>query len=138
MCAVVLGGSYALAQQAAPIGTVAQASPPTLPRGPGVVLRRNGGPAPVTAGAAATTRAASPAVGGAATPAAPAAGGATTPAAADSSGTTAGGKASADTDKLPQFEQATEYEPRSPNYKVSFSLEDADLNELVRVIGQLT
>ena len=31
-----------------------------------------------------------------------------------------------------------EYEPRSPNYKVSFSLEDADLAELVRVIGQLT
>ncbi len=45
---------------------------------------------------------------------------------------------SADTTRLPQFEQAVEYEPRSPSYKVSFSLEDADLNELVRVIGQLT
>ncbi|MDB4994135.1 MAG: hypothetical protein JWM74_1567, partial [Myxococcaceae bacterium] len=44
----------------------------------------------------------------------------------------------ADTDKLPQFEQGVEFEPRSPNYKVAFSLEDADLNELVRVIGQLT
>ena len=31
-----------------------------------------------------------------------------------------------------------EFEPRSPNYRVSFSLEDADLPELVRVIGQLT
>ncbi len=31
-----------------------------------------------------------------------------------------------------------EFEPRSPNYKVSFSLEDADLSELVKVIGQLT
>ena len=52
--------------------------------------------------------------------------------------TTPGGKASADTDKLPQFEQGVEFEPRGPNYKVAFSLEDADLNELVRVIGQLT
>ncbi len=136
MCAVALGGSYALAQQAAPIGTVAQAAKPTLTRGPGAVLRRNGGPAAITAAVPATTQA-TPAAGGAATPTAPAAGGTTT-SAAGSSGTTAGGKASADTDKLPQFEQATEYEPRSPNYKVSFSLEDADLNELVRVIGQLT
>ena len=49
-----------------------------------------------------------------------------------------GGKASGDTDKLPQFEQSMEFEPRNPNYKVAFSLEDADLDQLVRVIGQLT
>ena len=30
-----------------------------------------------------------------------------------------------------------EFEPRNPNYRVAFSLEDADLPELVRVIGQL-
>ncbi len=50
----------------------------------------------------------------------------------------ANGKASGDTSTLPQFEQGLEFEPRSPNYKVAFSLEDADLPELVRVIGQLT
>jgi len=49
-----------------------------------------------------------------------------------------GGKAQGDTGSLPQFEQGVEYEPRDPNYKVSLSLEDADLAELVRVIGQLT
>jgi general secretion pathway protein D len=49
-----------------------------------------------------------------------------------------GGKAVGDTQGLAQFEQGIEYEPRSPNYRVSFSLEDADLSELVRVIGQLT
>lgn len=59
-------------------------------------------------------------------------------AAAGASPTTKSGKAQGDTDKLPQFEQSMEFEPRSPNYRVSFSLEDADLPELVRVIGQLT
>ncbi|HVH42879.1 MAG TPA: type II secretion system secretin GspD [Labilithrix sp.] len=49
-----------------------------------------------------------------------------------------GGKAQADTSGLTQFESALEFEPRSPNYKVAFSLEDADLTELVRVISQLT
>ncbi len=48
------------------------------------------------------------------------------------------GKAQADTSGLSQFEGGLEYEPRSPNYKVAFSLEDADLGELVRVISQLT
>ncbi len=91
--------------------------------------------------------AATPAAGGGASPA-PASAGApgsvpgggqgARPGAAAASGTTATGKAQADTDKLPQFEQGVEFEPRSPNYKVAFSLEDADLNELVRVIGQLT
>src|SRR5450755_4056561 len=49
-----------------------------------------------------------------------------------------GTKAAGDTGSLPQFESGVEYEPRDPNYKVSLSLEDADLAELVRVIGQLT
>ena len=39
---------------------------------------------------------------------------------------------------LPQFEQGVDFEPKDQNYKVAFSLEDADLPELVRVIGQLT
>jgi general secretion pathway protein D len=52
--------------------------------------------------------------------------------------TTPGGRSQADTSGLSQFESAVEFEPRSPNYKVAFSLEDADLTELVRVIGQLT
>ena len=50
----------------------------------------------------------------------------------------ANGKASADTSNLQQFENGVEFEPRNPNYRVAFSLEDADLPELVRVIGQLT
>ena len=49
-----------------------------------------------------------------------------------------GGKAPSDTTSLGQFENALEFEPRSPNYRVAFSLEDADLAELVRVIAQLT
>ncbi len=48
------------------------------------------------------------------------------------------GKAQGDTSGLSQFENSLEFEPRSPNYKVAFSLEDADLGELVRVISQLT
>jgi general secretion pathway protein D len=44
----------------------------------------------------------------------------------------------ADTTDLKQFEGGVEYEPRNPNYRVAFSLEDADLAELVRVVGQLT
>ncbi|CAN5915566.1 type II secretion system secretin GspD [soil metagenome] len=47
-------------------------------------------------------------------------------------------KAPSDTTSLGQFENALEFEPRSPNYRVAFSLEDADLAELVRVIAQLT
>lgn len=49
-----------------------------------------------------------------------------------------GGKTQGDTTSLSQFESALEFEPRSPNYRVAFSLEDADLAELVRVIAQLT
>jgi general secretion pathway protein D len=87
------------------------------------------------AGAAPGTPATTPATG-----AAGGTGGTAKPNPAGGAPTTVGpgGKATADTDKLPQFEQGVEFEPRSPNYKVAFSLEDADLNELVRVIGQLT
>jgi len=53
-------------------------------------------------------------------------------------GAPAGGKSPSDTTALSQFENALEFEPRSPNYRVAFSLEDADLAELVRVIAQLT
>jgi general secretion pathway protein D len=50
----------------------------------------------------------------------------------------ADGKAHADTTGLTQFEQGVEFQPRGPEYRVAFSLEDADLPELVRVIGELT
>jgi general secretion pathway protein D len=48
------------------------------------------------------------------------------------------GKLIGDTTGLAQFENGVEFQPRNPQYKVSFSLEDADLAELVRVIAQLT
>ena len=48
------------------------------------------------------------------------------------------GKARADTGDLKQFEQGVEFSPRNPNFLVSFNLEDTDLPELVRVIGELT
>ncbi len=50
----------------------------------------------------------------------------------------ADGKAHANTTGLSQFEQGVEFQPRGPEYRVAFSLEDADLPELVRVIGELT
>jgi general secretion pathway protein D len=40
--------------------------------------------------------------------------------------------------ELSKFDDALEFEPRAPGYKVAFSLQDADLAELVRVISQLT
>jgi general secretion pathway protein D len=48
------------------------------------------------------------------------------------------GKPIGDTQGLTQFETGVEYEPRAGGERVSFSLEDADLPELVRVIGELT
>lgn len=48
------------------------------------------------------------------------------------------GKSLGDTQGLQQFETGVEYAPRGPEDKVAFSLEDADLPELVRVIGELT
>jgi general secretion pathway protein D len=47
-------------------------------------------------------------------------------------------RAAGDTQGLQQFEPGVEYTPRGGAEKVSFSLEDADLPELVRVIGELT
>lgn len=44
----------------------------------------------------------------------------------------------ADTSGLPQFPEEVEFQPRPDNYRVAFSLEDANLSELVRVISQLT
>ena len=48
------------------------------------------------------------------------------------------GKAVGDTAGLTQFETGVEYEPRAGNDRVSFNLEDVDLPDLVRVIGELT
>ncbi|WP_394846196.1 type II secretion system secretin GspD [Pendulispora brunnea] len=42
------------------------------------------------------------------------------------------------TKQLPQFENGMAFEPRHPGDRVTFALEDADLTELVRVVGQLT
>jgi general secretion pathway protein D len=50
----------------------------------------------------------------------------------------ANGKPLGDTAGLGQFESGVEYEPRAGTDRVSFSLEDADLPDLVRVIGELT
>ncbi len=47
-------------------------------------------------------------------------------------------KKSADTSALPQFPEEVEFQPRPAGYRVAFSLEDANLSELVRVISQLT
>jgi general secretion pathway protein D len=60
----------------------------------------------------------------------------TPPAAAGS--TAPGGKKPGDTGGLPQFKDEIEFEPRPAGYKVQFSLEDADLPELIKVMGQLT
>jgi general secretion pathway protein D len=48
------------------------------------------------------------------------------------------GKPIGDTKGLVQFEPGIEFQPRPGQDRVSFSLEDADLPELVRVIGELT
>jgi general secretion pathway protein D len=50
----------------------------------------------------------------------------------------ASGKRPSDTAALQQFKDEIEFEPRPPGYKVQFSLEDADLPELIKVMGQLT
>jgi general secretion pathway protein D len=126
VCTIALSlGASAHAQTTAAPDPAAPAAP--APKAPRMRPGAAGG-----AGGAKTGDAPAPAAGaGAATPRA-------TPAPAAGAGGAAGGKQTADTDKLPQFEQGVEFEPRSPNYRVNFSLEDADLPELVRVIGQLT
>lgn len=53
-------------------------------------------------------------------------------------GTAPGVKKIGDTGSLPQFKEEIEFQPQNPNYKVQFSLEDADLPELIKVMGQLT
>jgi general secretion pathway protein D len=72
--------------------------------------------------------------------AAPAAAGPANPFAAAAQPSTLGpnGKPVGDTTGLGQFESGVEYEPRAGSDRVSFSLEDADLPDLVRVIGELT
>lgn len=60
------------------------------------------------------------------------------PGAPGKAGAGPGGKSVGDTTGLSQFETGVEYEPRNGNDRVSFSLEDADLPDLVRVIGELT
>lgn len=49
-----------------------------------------------------------------------------------------GGKTQADTTTLSQFETSLEFTPRRGGDKVSFSLDDADLTDLVRAISQIT
>ena len=89
---------------------------------------------PVPAGTGTTAPA--PAPGGTGTQ--PQLGGPNTPSKGPAGAPGPGGKTQGDTTSLSQFENALEFEPRSPNYRVAFSLEDADLAELVRVIAQLT
>jgi general secretion pathway protein D len=48
------------------------------------------------------------------------------------------GKPIADTANLPQFKDGVEFEPRPEGDRVTFQLEDADLPELVRTIGEMT
>jgi general secretion pathway protein D len=106
--------------------------------------RQAGGVGPIGAGGSPSV-----AVTATATGTAPAAPTPSTPTTSPAGGTTPSGsgkqptvgpngKAQADASGLSQFETGLEFEPRSPNYKVAFSLEDADLSELVRVISQLT
>ncbi len=92
-----------------------------------------GGPAAPAAPPPAAPGAAAGGAGGAAAPASP--GGA--PGSPGSPALGAGVKPG-DTGALSQCEQGVEFEPTSPSYRVAFSLEDADLAELVRVIAQLT
>ena len=120
--------------------TIANAQAPAVtppPTSPSRIQRKPVLPAPGAAPAGAAAPTTTPATG-ATLPPVSGTSPATTPAGAAGTGVGAStpGK---DTDKLPQFEQAMgEFQPKNPNYKVSFSLEDADLTELVRVIGQLT
>jgi general secretion pathway protein D len=138
MWAIAVTAPFAFAQAG---GASAAAPTPTAPSTPSFPNRALGrGVMRTQASPATNTAANGAAAGGAAgaTATTPAAGAAGANGATAGSTPAAGGKASADTDKLPQFEQGVEFEPRGPNYKVAFSLEDADLNELVRVIAQLT
>ena len=87
----------------------------------GIATAANPPSVPTTAPAPAPAPAAAPGSGGGAAPT-----------------VNANGKAVGDTQSLSQFESGLEYEPRSPNARISFSLEEADLGDLVRVISQMT
>ncbi len=89
-------------------------------------------PAPAPAGAPA------PAPAGAATPAGSSPTNPFDAIGKNAGATGPGGKPVGDTTGLGQFESGVEYEPRAGSDRVSFSLEDADLPDLVRVIGELT
>lgn len=94
--------------------SVAEAQPRIRDRRPNATAAAPAAaPAPAPAPAAAASPAAEPKVG-------------------------ANGKAIGDTQSLAQFESGLEFEPRSPNARVNFSLEEADLGDLVRVISQMT
>ena len=97
-----------------------------FPRGAGSTPATPATPAAPATPAPAPAPAAAPAIGGTGGPATPA------------GGVGILGAKPGDTSGLSQFEQGVEFEPKSPNYRVAFSLEDADLAEIVRVIGQLT
>jgi general secretion pathway protein D len=127
-------------------GAVAQKQLPRAPR-PSMPPGAAASPAPADPAAAApaspapapATPAPAPAGGAAAgapgTPALP-----TVPGGPNAAGvqTLPNGKKIGDTTGLAQFENGVEFQPRNPEYKVAFSIEDADLSELVRVIAQLT
>jgi general secretion pathway protein D len=127
--AALLGSHESLGQTPPTRPRAPIAVPPSLRPGPQATPSTPGGGAAGTPGAGGTPGSNA---GGAGTP--PAGGAAGAGAGPGGTATGAGG----DTGNLPQFEQGVEFEPKSPNYKVAFSLEDADLPELVRVIGQLT
>lgn len=57
---------------------------------------------------------------------------------AGAAGTGTGTKKVGDTSTLPNWEKGMEYTPVNPNQLVDFSMEDADLTELVRVIANIT
>lgn len=112
---------------------------------PGLQRRLDAGPrlaAPASPASAAPTDAGETAPAAPTPPPTPTPTPAPTPGAASGvkvTGTTAQNtKSQADTSGLAQFENSLEFEPRNPNYRVAFSLEEADLTELVRVIAQLT
>jgi general secretion pathway protein D len=126
LCGAALGAAEreSLAQRLHPRPqTVLPPSPPTGAQGqPGAAASAAPPAAPAAPAPAATATAPD--------------GGAPAPGAKSATGP--GGKTIGDTQGLTQFETGVEYAPRSPGEKVAFSLEDADLSELVRVIGELT
>jgi general secretion pathway protein D len=70
--------------------------------------------------------------------AAGAATGATGGATGAATGPGGGAKRPGDTSTLPAWEKGVEFSPLNPNQLVDFSMEDADLTELVRVIANIT